>query len=70
MQGLDIEEVRLAGKPKVEHVVRTDKTIRCVSSGAGLRAERSLDLCYASGSVSLRASSFASSAFACSHAKL
>jgi hypothetical protein len=28
MHGLDIEEVRLAGKPKVDKVIRTDKTIR------------------------------------------
>jgi len=28
MNGLDVEEVKLAGKPKVEKVIRTDKVIR------------------------------------------
>ena len=29
MHGLDVEEVKLAGKPRVEVIVSTSKTIRC-----------------------------------------
>jgi len=43
MQGLDIEEVRLAGKPKVEVVVRTDKTIRYPTEARTLQS--AIDMC-------------------------
>jgi hypothetical protein len=50
MQGIDIEEVRRAGKPKAEIVVRTNKTIRYPTEARTL--QQAIDMCVAGASPS------------------
>ncbi len=50
MQGIDIEEVRRAGKPKVEIVIRTNKTIRYPTEARTL--QQAIDMCVAGASPS------------------
>jgi len=50
MQGIDIEEVRRAGKPKVEIVISTNKTIRYPTEARTL--QQAIDMCVAGASHS------------------
>ena len=51
MQGLDVEEVKLAGKPRVEIVKRTDKTIRYPTEARTL--QQAIDMCVAGDHISI-----------------